>query len=167
MMSFNVVTDTPPATFRQRVDIVSPLSGRLIPLDDMPCPAFQARLLGDGVAFQPAGSLVHSPFDAIVEWLPATAHQIRLRCKNGLRLLIQIGTDSHIMMGVGFRHKVKQGQKVAAGEVLLEFDLPKLKSELPSLHSALTIINCERIKAIVHSRNQVIAMDDIAMTLYL
>ncbi|TDF41559.1 PTS glucose transporter subunit IIA [Alteromonadaceae bacterium M269] len=148
------------------VPIISPLNGKILPLDQYPCPIFKERLMGEGVALEPAGYQVFSPFDGLVEFYPRTSHQIRLKSKQGVKLLIQFGFESDRLMGEGFRLKTKEGAKVSRGDLLLEFDLPKLKQKLNSHLFAVTILNSQKLKGILPQRQQVMAMQDLLMTLY-
>ena len=146
---------------------MSPLNGKVGPLDNFPCPLFTERLMGEGVSIEPAGYQVFSPFDGIVEFYPRTSHQIRLKSKHGVKLLMQFGFESEKLMGEGFRLKTKEGSKISQGDLLLEFDLPKLKQKLSSHLFAITIINSQKLKGILPQKHQVLALQDPLMTLYI
>ena len=80
---------------------------------------------------------------------------------------IQMGIDSHIMMGEGFKRKVQVGEVFKQGQVLAEFDLRKMKLVLESTLCPVTIINSDKIAGIQAHCHQVIATEDHAMTVYI
>lgn len=100
------------------------LSGTVLPISDVPDPTFASKALGDGIAIRPEGTdTVTAPGDGIVlaasEHMP---HACGLKLDNGIELLIHIGIDTVAMNGTGFRLLVKEGQRVTAGQKLVQFD---------------------------------------------
>jgi PTS system glucose-specific IIA component len=152
---------------RKKVPIQSPLSGKISTLDRVPNEIFKQRLFGEGVVIEPAGYQLFSPFAAKVEHLPTTAHQIRLRAKNGIQLLIQLGIGSEGLMAEGFKAKVKVGDWVSPGQVLMEFDLRIMKQKLDCLLCPITILNSDKLIGVVAHCHQVMAIQDDCMTLYI
>ena len=147
------------------INLPSPITGNLLPLDQFPCDAHKNRLFGEGVTLAPSGYQIYSPFNALVEELPKTCERIRLRTKSGIRLQIQFGVGTQKLMGEGFKTKVKERQAIRKGQVIVEFDLPKLKQKLDTTLCAITILNSEKITGIVANYHQVVAMEDPMMTL--
>lgn len=100
------------------------LSGTVLPISDVPDPTFASKALGDGIAIRPEGTdTVTAPGNGIVlaasEHMP---HACGLKLDNGIELLIHIGIDTVAMNGTGFRLLVKEGQRVTAGQKLVQFD---------------------------------------------
>lgn len=151
---------------RKKIPIKSPLSGKVTTLDTVPNEIFKQRLFGEGVVIAPSGYQLFAPFSGKVEHLPTTAHQIRLRAKNGLQLLIQLGLGSESMLAEGFKPKVKVGELVSQGQVLIEFDLRIMKQKLHSLLCPVTIINSDKLIGVVAHCHQARALQDNCMTLY-
>ena len=147
------------------VSLPSPLSGSIVPLDQFPCPAHKLKMFGEGIAVSPSGFQILSPFNAVVEEFPSTCERIRLRTKSGIRMQIQFGLAAERLMGEGLKAKVKAKHPVKKGQVLMEFDLPKLKLKLTSVLCPITILNSEKIKGIIPHYRQVIALEDDMMTL--
>jgi glucose-specific phosphotransferase system IIA component len=152
---------------KKAIPLLSPLNGKILSLDDFPCPLFNERIMGEGICIDPAGYQVFSPFDGIVEFYPQTSHQIRLKSKQGIRLLMHFGFEAEQLMGECFRLKTKEGQRISQGDLLLEFDLPKLRNKLSSHLFAITIINSPKLKGILPQKQQVLALQDTLMTLYI
>jgi PTS system glucose-specific IIA component len=123
-------------------------------------------MLGQGVAIEPSGYQLLAPYSGVVTKFPQTGHCITLTAKNGLRFYMQLGIDSHAMMGDGFKRIAKVGKAYKAGEVLLEFDLIKMRRALDSTLCTFTVQNPHKLTAIQGHYYQVIAAQDVAMTLY-
>lgn len=153
--------------YRQKVAFISPLSGKVHLLKRVPCPLFSQSIFGEGVAIEPAGFQLLAPCSGQVMAFDERAHQLRLLANNGLQILIQLGIGSEHMLGDGFKRLVKPGQKFLQADVLLEFDLNKMKKHLVSTLSPLTIINSKKIIGVEAHCHHVIAGQDPAMTLYI
>jgi PTS system glucose-specific IIA component len=153
--------------YKKALTILSPLSGEVLSLDTVPNKLFSERLFGEGVAIDPSGYQVIAPFSGTVQKCPETASQIRIKASNGLIMQIQLGIDSHRMMGEGFKRKIKVGESFAQGQVLLEFDLRKMKDQLTSILCPVTILNSDKVRGIQTHCYQVIAGEDKALTVYL
>lgn len=103
------------------------LSGKVIPLDDVPDNVFSQHVMGDGIAIEPSSDTVVVPADATVNAVMAdTGHACGLTFANGMELLIHVGVDTVDMNGEGFALLVEEGQKVRAGEGLIRFDKEKI-----------------------------------------
>ena len=147
------------------IRLVSPISGRVLPLDDVPCLAHQQRMFGEGVAIAPSGYQILAPFNCVIEEFPLTCERIRIRSKSGVRMQIQFGLDAERLMGEGFKAQNRQQKLIKKGQVLLEFDLPKLKQRLDCVLCPVTILNSDKLTGILPAYHQVIAMEDEMMSL--
>ena len=99
------------------------LSGKVIPIEEVKDEVFSSKALGDGLAIEPEGNIVTAPCAATVSLLmDDSKHAVGLTLSNGAEVLIHEGIDTVNMQGDGFRYFVKQGQKVKAGDKLLEFN---------------------------------------------
>lgn len=146
--------------------LLSPIAGKVIPLENAADSLFAHRLFGEGVTIEPSGYQLIAPFAGTVTDISATGNQIRLRANNGLQCLIQLGVDSHLMMGLGFKVKIKARQAFSQSQVLLEFDLNHMKRQLASVQCYVTLLNSDKIKAIVPHYYKVLAGQDKLMTIY-
>jgi len=152
---------------KKAIDIYSPLTGKVLPLNEVPHALFTERLFGEGIAIKPSGYQVLAPFSGTMLHFPELANQLRIKAKNGLQLQIQLGIDSHLMMGEGFKRVVKQGESFEQGQLLGEFSLVKMKEKLPSILCPITLINSDKIKGLQAHYFQVIAGEDKIMTVYI
>ncbi|WP_293749889.1 PTS glucose transporter subunit IIA [uncultured Paraglaciecola sp.] len=154
-------------THKKAVDISSPLTGKVIRLDDVPHAMFTERLFGEGVAIKPSGHQVLAPFSGTMLLFPELANQLRIKAKNGLQMQIQLGIDSHLMMGEGFKRVIKQGEHFEQGQVLAEFSIIKMKRQLSSILCPITLLNSDKIKGLQAHYYQVVAGEDKLMTVYI
>jgi len=111
---------------RKQIEVVAPLSGERLPLEQVPDQVFSAKIMGEGFAIHPASGEVVAPFDGEVVHLFPTKHALGLKTKEGLEILIHIGIDTVEMNGEGFEALVEPGQKVKKGSTLLRFHLDKI-----------------------------------------
>lgn len=99
-----------------------PLQGTIVPLEDVPDSTFADRLLGGGVAIDPSGSQVVAPAAGVVSQAFPTGHAVALTLDDGAEVLIHVGLDTVKMNGEGFTVHVKNGDRVVAGQPLVDFD---------------------------------------------
>lgn len=99
-----------------------PLQGTIVPLEDVPDSTFADRLLGGGVAIDPSGNQVVAPAAGVVSQAFPTGHAVALTLDDGAEVLIHVGLDTVKMNGGGFTVHVKNGDRVAAGQPLVDFD---------------------------------------------
>ncbi|MFC5631828.1 MULTISPECIES: beta-glucoside-specific PTS transporter subunit IIABC [Streptococcus] len=112
----------------QQEIIASPLIGRRVALTDVPDQVFASGAMGKGIAIDPTDGTVVAPAKAEVTLLFPTGHAIGLRTENGAEILIHIGMDTVSLAGKGFKSFVAVGDKVEAGQQLLQFDLDTIRA---------------------------------------
>ncbi|MCD2501163.1 beta-glucoside-specific PTS transporter subunit IIABC [Clostridium sp. NSJ-145] len=118
--------DNKDALVKQEV-IVSPIKGDVLPLSEVKDEVFSQGLLGKGVAIEPKEGKVVAPVDGTLTTLFPTHHALGITSDNGAEILIHVGMDTVQLEGKCFTPKVKQGERVKAGQVLLEFDIKGIK----------------------------------------
>ncbi|MEH2958081.1 glucose PTS transporter subunit IIA [Candidatus Merdisoma sp. JLR.KK006] len=101
-------------------------AGRLIAMEDVNDETFRNKVLGDGVAIKPEAGAVYAPVNGTVASVFETKHAICLVSDAGKEILIHIGIDTVNLNGEHFTAHVKDGDKVKAGQLLIEFDLKKI-----------------------------------------
>ena len=106
--------------------IQTPIVGDVVALSKVNDPVFSSGAMGQGIAVKPSQDVVYAPADAEVTIVFPTGHAYGLRTANGAEILIHVGIDTVSMNGEGFNHKVAQGDKVKAGDVLGTFDSAKI-----------------------------------------
>ncbi|MDR0292161.1 MAG: phosphoenolpyruvate--protein phosphotransferase [Elusimicrobium sp.] len=105
----------------ESLKIVSPVTGKIVALSEVPDPAFSQAMLGDGIAIKPEVGLVVAPFDGTVTTLHKNLHAVTLS-DGQAEILIHIGVETVSLGGKGFEAFVKAGAKVKRGDKLIKFD---------------------------------------------
>lgn len=107
--------------------IVAPIEGNAISLEEVGDGVFSEGMLGKGVAIEPTVGRAVSPVDGTVSTVFETKHAVGLTSDNGAEVLIHIGLDTVKLNGKHFSTHVKAGEKVKSGDLLVEFDIEKIK----------------------------------------
>ena len=128
--------------------LVSPLTGNLVKLPDVPDPVFSSGALGQGIAVEPTVGKVFAPADAEVTTMFPTGHAVGLLTNNGTEILIHIGMDTVEMEGKGFTVHVAQGDKVKKGQLLIEFDIDAIKAAGHPIITPVLVTNTASYKEI-------------------
>ena len=115
-----------PAIDCQPGAVYAPVSGTVIPSEEIPDETFAAGVLGQGVGIQPENGVVVAPFDGEISSVTDTRHAVGISSPDGMELLIHVGVDTVAMNGDGFECFVQEGQQVKAGDKLIAFDREKI-----------------------------------------
>lgn len=108
-------------------EILSPLTGKSIPMTEVNDSTFSAELLGKGMAVVPTEGKVYAPVNGKVATIFDTKHAIGIASEDGTEILIHIGINTVELKGEHFKAHVVEGQDIKAGQLLVEFDIPKIK----------------------------------------
>ena len=112
-----------------RMLILSPLDGRVIPLEEVPDEVFAEKVLGDGAAVIPENGNIYSPIDGEIVSIPESLHAYGIRSDAGIEMIVHFGLETVNLRGEGFSPKVKVGDRVKAGQLLCTADMDFLKSK--------------------------------------
>lgn len=107
---------------------LSPLSGTVVPLADVPDPAFAAEAMGKGVAIEPSEGRVVAPFDGTVTVAFKKKHALAVVSDTGAEILVHVGVDTVKLDGQHFTSHIQEGDRVKAGQLLLEFDIEQIRA---------------------------------------
>ena len=121
----------------------SPLAGRAVSMKEVPDAIFAAEALGKGMAVIPEEGEVVAPCQAEVTALFDTKHAIRLKRESGVELLIHVGVNTVELEGKYYKVYVSQGDKVKAGQLLLTFDMEKIKEAGYEVITPVIVSNTE------------------------
>lgn len=127
------------------LEFVSPVEGKVMELSEVEDKVFSQGSMGNGFAVELTSGTVRAPFSGEVTVVFPTGHAIGMKRADGLEVLIHIGMDTVELNGKGFSLKVKQGDYVSAGDVLVEVDLDYIKSEGKSLVSPVVFPNGQAV----------------------
>jgi len=145
--------------------LLTPMRGWVASLEEVPDPVFAERMLGDGVAIDPTGGVLHAPCDAEVVSVARTGHAVTLRADNGAEILIHIGLETVALEGDGFTPHVNAGQRVKAGDLIVTFDLDLLGRRAKSLITPILVTNRDAFAITWRAMNREIEVGDRLMTL--
>ncbi len=152
-----------PAPQTGGVSLVSPLTGEAVPLSETGDPAFAAEALGKGIAVKPSEGKVFAPCDATVS--AVMGHAVGLTCDNGAELLIHVGIDTVNLDGKHYTGHVEDGQRVKAGDLLLEFDIAAIEKEGYRTITPVIVTNSDDYAEVERKNGAVTACKDMLMTL--
>ena len=118
----------------QNRNILAPMSGQVVPLEQVPDEVFSQKLMGDGMAIQPDDGKIYAPVSGKVVTVADTLHAYGICAEEGVEILIHVGLDSVTLKGEGFKSHVREGDAVAAGQLIAEVDLKVLrKNDIPTI----------------------------------
>ena len=109
--------------------ILAPLTGKAVPLSEVPDPVFSEKVLGDGVAIIPSDGKIVSPVDGEISTVAETSHAYGFTSENGQEVLVHVGLETVSLNGECFKVYGKAGDKVKAGDLVAEVDLEYLKEK--------------------------------------
>ena len=145
------------------LELKAPLSGIVIPLDDVPDAVFAQRMVGDGVSIEPVTSSLTAPCDGRIVQLHTAGHAVTLATPHGIEVLMHIGLDTVQLKGRGFTARVKAGDVVQTGDVLIDFDADCVATHARSLMTEIVITTTDRVAAIRTASGVVTAGRDTLM----
>ncbi|MGF2143081.1 beta-glucoside-specific PTS transporter subunit IIABC [Vagococcus fluvialis] len=120
-------------------EIVSPVKGNVLPLNQAKDPVFAEGVVGRGAVVEPTEGVVYAPFNGTVMTVFPTKHAIGLISDNGMELLIHIGVDTVQLEGEHFEIFITEGQKIKTGDKLASFDVKGI--EEAGYSSQVLVIN--------------------------
>lgn len=144
--------------------IASPINGTVVPLTEVPDEVFASGAMGKGIAIDPSEGVVYAPTNGTVTLVFATKHAIGFQSDNGAEILIHVGMDTVSLDGNGFTAFVEQGEKIVAGQKLLEFDIEAIKAAgLPTI-TPIIITNTAIYDDILVSQEATVTKGDYLLT---
>ncbi|APH94803.1 PTS N-acetyl glucosamine transporter subunit IIABC [Salmonella enterica subsp. enterica serovar Virginia] len=130
-------------------ELVSPITGEVVALDQVPDEAFASKAVGDGVAVNPTDKTVVSPAAGTIVKIFNTNHAFCLETEKGAEIVVHMGIDTVALNGQGFKRLVEEGAEVTAGQPVLELDLDFLNANARSMISPVVCSNSDDFSALV------------------
>ncbi len=128
--------------------LLAPIRGNIQDLSTIPDEMFSQKMMGEGLVIDPLEGKVYSPCDGVIATIFKTNHAVAIAADNGAEVLIHVGIDTVKMNGEGFRGLVKNGDKVKAGQLLIEFDLELVKAKAKSHLTPFVVTNSADLKEV-------------------
>ncbi|HBX2719182.1 TPA: PTS N-acetyl glucosamine transporter subunit IIABC [Klebsiella pneumoniae] len=129
--------------------LVSPITGDVVALEQVPDEAFASKAVGDEIAVKPTSNIVVAPAAGTVVKIFNTNHAFCLETNNGAEIVVHMGIDTVALEGKGFKRLVEEGTDVKAGEPILEMDLDFLNANARSMISPVVCSNSDDYSALV------------------
>lgn len=107
---------------KDSIKILAPIAGEVLPVSQVNDPTFSEELLGKGIAIRPTGNRVVSPVNGTVSQMFDTGHAVTLMSDDGVEVLVHVGLDTIKLKGEHYTIHAHDGDRVKAGDVLMEFD---------------------------------------------
>ncbi len=123
-----VPTSTVPEAKNADTTVYAPLNGEVKALSEVNDPTFAEGILGQGAAIIPSEGKLYAPFDGTIANVFETNHAICLTNDADIELLIHVGLDTVSLQGKHFTPRVKNGDTVKKGQLMLEFDIDAIKA---------------------------------------
>ena len=121
----------------------SHMEGEAIPMSEVKDETFAAEVLGKGIAIIPQKGEVTAPCDAVVETVFATRHAIGLKADHGVEILIHVGINTVELGGKFYTSHVTEGDRVRTGQVMLTFDMEKIKEAGYDVTTPMIVTNSD------------------------
>ncbi len=131
------------ATTGASVQLQAPLTGQLIPLSQVDDAVFASAALGEGVAIVPTDGRVLAPVSGEIVSLLPSRHAIGLRTDEGVEVLVHVGIDTVKLAGTHFEAHAGQGDRVAAGDLLVTVDLDAVRAAGYDITTPVVVLNSE------------------------
>ena len=142
--------------------VYAPIQGNIVKLESVKDEAFSSGAMGKGIAIEPKEGKVYAPFDGIIETAFPTKHAIGLTSDKGVELLIHVGMDTVKLGGAHFISHIEEGQKIKKGDLLLEFNIEKIRGEgYPTLTPVIVTNSDDYSEVDVTSASSVNIGDDL------
>ena len=156
-----IENDTPKIVL-DKINITSPMIGKVYPLSEVPDPAFAQKLMGEGIAIEPTENHVYAPYNGkVTAVFESSKHAIGLTLDNGVELLIHVGIDTVNLTNNEFSYHVSMGQQVKTGDLLISFDPQAIKQAGYPLITPIIIVNTDQYQLITLTENKDVNIDDI------
>ncbi len=145
----------------------APLSGVLVPIEQVPDPVFAQKIVGNGISIDPISQTLVAPCDGEILQLHSAGHALTIGTPEGVEVMLHIGLDTVALKGRGFNPLVEKGARVKAGDPLIEFDADAVARQATSLLTQMLIVNGDRVSEFRMKSGNVSAGQDVAMELVL
>ncbi|MFV0451800.1 MAG: glucose PTS transporter subunit IIA [Propioniciclava sp.] len=142
--------------------IGSPVSGRVVPLDEVNDKVFASRVLGEGVGIVPTDGRILSPVDGVLVTVPASGHAFGIKTDDGVEVLVHVGIDTVRLKGEHFAVAVAKGERVGAGDLLADVNLEGVTAAGFDTTTIVTVTNTKAMRAVTpHTGSEVIGGDTV------
>ncbi|HEY4388056.1 MAG TPA: PTS glucose transporter subunit IIA [Ktedonobacteraceae bacterium] len=112
-----------------RIQVIAPLDGTVVDLEQVPDQVFAQKMVGDGVAIDPSGSVAVAPVAGTLVKLFPGGHAFGIATPEGVEMIVHIGLDTVELNGKGFKNIATEGQQVQVGTTIVRFERPIIENQ--------------------------------------
>lgn len=149
----------------KEIQIIAPLSGEIVNIEDVPDVVFSEKIVGDGVAIRPTGDTIVAPVNGTIGKIFETNHAFSIESEDGVELFVHFGIDTVELKGEGFTRIAEECQNVKVGEPIIKFDLVTLEAKAKSVLTPVVISNMDEIANLEKRSGSVVAGETVVLTL--
>ena len=124
--------------------LLAPVSGQIVPIEEVPDEVFAQKILGDGIAIIPSDGKIYAPLDCTIASVTDSLHAYGLEAEDDVEMIIHFGLETVALGGEGFTSHVKVGDQLKAGDLIAEADMDFLKSK--NINMITPVILCSGIE---------------------
>lgn len=143
------------------ISIPAPVAGEAVALSEVSDPTFAQGILGQGCAIKPTVGRVVAPVDATVSMMFETGHAVSLDTSDGVELLIHVGLDPVMLKGAHYTPHCATGDKVKAGDLLMEFDIDAIRAAGYDTITPVVVCNADDFSNVSFKAGSVEAMGEL------
>ena len=136
--------------------IKAPLTGEILPIEEVPDAVFSEKVVGDGIAINPTGNKMVAPCDGEIGKIFETNHAFSMETATGVELFVHFGIDTVELKGEGFKRIAAEGQTVKAGDTIIEVNLELLRAKAKSVITPVVISNMDDVESLEKSSGSVV-----------
>ncbi|MDO5734285.1 MAG: PTS glucose transporter subunit IIA [Eubacteriales bacterium] len=133
---------------KKKVEVIAPFPGAVMPISEVPDPVFSQKMVGDGFAVRPEGTVVEcrAPVDGELSMIFPTGHAFGIKMENGFEVLVHLGLDTVELDGKGFEVLLKQGDTVKQGDIVIKMDTELIKAAGKDTITPVVFTNKDLVK---------------------
>lgn len=139
------------------IEIIAPISGEIVNIEDVPDVVFAEKMVGDGIAIKPTGSMIVAPVSGTIGQIFDSNHAFSIESDDKVEIFVHFGIDTVELRSEGFKRIAEPGQTVKAGDPIIELDLPLLEEKAKSTLTPVVISNMDEISELTKLTGQVVA----------
>lgn len=144
--------------------VYAPISGKILPLEQVPDEVFAQKMVGDGIAIEPdASGTMLSPADGKVEKIFDTNHAFSIVTTSGMEIFVHFGMDTVKLEGKGFERIANEGDTVKKGDPLIKYDYEFLKENAKSVITPVIISNYEEYSSLGKKEGNAVAGETLVL----
>jgi glucose-specific phosphotransferase system IIA component len=147
------------------IEVLSPFTGRVVPLEQVPDPVFAEKMVGDGVAIDPSEGVGRAPATGKLAVFHSAGHAFAVQVTDEVGVLVHIGLNTVQMKGEGFKRLAEVGAVIQAGQEVVNFDLDLIKKAGYSTLSPVILPDLPENYQIEKTSATSVKVGDVLMTI--